>query len=249
MKRVLPIILLFVLGCTYARYNLEPIAYKQKAKRYSSSNVKVIVFNGKDTDLMLFGYRDKSEVYIYSCIINKTANKNFDFIPEKIKALGLSKTKGTTRLTIYSAQEYINKKKNGEKQAQLTVALCSAINLMKAIRAKNYSKNFADISGNLGGAIFSANEYDKDAITFSSFGEVPDAQQRAMHPFNLKYDGKNQLYESTLLKKTTIPPSSYLEGFIIIDTKDISPEKYVIMFSVGIDSYKIILNPAKVEKK
>ncbi len=247
MRRLLPIILLFVLGCTSAQYNLIPTAYKQKTKRFHSGAKNIIICEGKNTDLILFGYRDKSEIYIYSCIINKTDNKNIDITPEKIKAFGLNKIKGTKQLVIYPAQEYIYKKKNKAEQAQFSVALCSAINIMNTIRARSYSTNYSNISGNLGGSVFSGNEYRDDAIAFYIYGKGREAQQSTMQ--ESKSAVENQLYNGILLKKNMIPPHSYLEGLIIIDGKDSYHEKYVIIFPIGIDQYKIILKPAMVKKK
>lgn len=246
MRRLSLVILLFVLGCTSAQYNLIPTPYKQKAKRFSSKGKNIIICEGKDGDLILFGYRDKSEIYLYSCIINKTDNKNLDLIPEKIKAFGLNKTKETKQLIIYSAQEYVNKKKNKAEQAQFSITLCSAINLMNAVRARSYSSNYSNISGNLGGSIFSRNEYRNDAIAFYSYGKGSDPQQSTKQELTSKSAAENQLYDSILLKKNRIPPNSYLEGLIVIDGKDSYHEKYVIIFPVGIDKHKIILKPAMV---
>ena len=198
---------------------------------------------------MLFGYRDKSEIYLFSCIINKTDDKNLDLIPDKIKAFGVNKNKQTMPLTIYSAQQYMTQKKSREQQAQFSITLCSALNLMKAVRAKSYSRHFANITGNLGGSIFSANEYRNDAMAFYTYGKGSEAQPGASQGLNSKTRAENQLYNSIILKKNTIPPNSFLEAVIIIDGKDDYHEKYVLIFPVGMDQHKIILNPAMVIKK
>lgn len=243
MRRLLAVILLFVLGCTPAQYNLIPTAYKQKAKRFNSGSANILICEGNSSSLILFAYRDKSEIYIFSSIINKTDDKNLDIIPEKIKAFGMNKAKATIQLTIYSAQKYMTKKKNEEQQAQFSITLYSALNLMKAVRAKNYSHNYSNITGNLGGSLFSANENRNDAIAFYTFGKGSEGQPEASQELNSKSRAENQLYNSILLKKTTIPPNSYLDGVIIIDGKQDYHEKYVLIFPVGMDQHKIIFNP------
>lgn len=250
MRRLLLIGLLFVIGCTSAQYNLIPTAYKQKAKRFRSGNTNIIICKGKNADLILFGYRDKSEIYIYSCIINKTEDKNLELVPDKIKAFGVNKTKGTLQLKIYSAQEYMNKKKSKGEQAQFSVTMCGAINLMKAVRVKNYSGNYSNMSGNLGGSIFSRNEYRNDALAFYIYGKGSESQEVTSQELNSKSLAENQLYNGILLKKKTIPPNSYLEGVLIIDGSDAGyQEKFVMIFPVGMDNFKFIFSPAMVTKK
>ena len=129
----------------------------------------------------------------------------------------------------------MNKKRSGRNQAQFSVEVSGAINLMNAVREKNYSRHYSNMSGNLSGSIFSENENKKDAIIFSVGSRKNDSTS--------KYETEHQLYNSILLKKESIPPKSYLEGLIIIDGKDFYPKKYAIIFPVGIDQYKIILNP------
>jgi len=244
MRRLSIIILLFVLGCAPAQYNLTPTAYKQKAKRFHSGSTNLIICQGKNSDLMLFGYRDRSEIHIFSSIINKTDDKNLDIIPDKIRAFGVNKNKQTMPLTVYSAQQYVTKKKNREQQAQFSITLYSALNLMKAVREKSYSRHYANMTGNLGGSIFSANENRNDAMAFYTYGKGSDVQPGASQELNSKSRAENQLYNSIILKKSTIPPNSFLEAVIIIDGKDDYHEKYVLIFPVGMDQHKIIFNPA-----
>lgn len=244
MRRFPLIALLFVFGCASARYNLTPTAYKQKAETFRSGNTNIIICQGKDSDLVLLGYRDRTEIHIFSNIINKTSNKNLDIIPEKIKVFGVNKNNQTTPLPLYSAPAYMTKKKKKEHQAQFSIARNSALNLMKKIRAKSGARDYAKITGNMDDSIFSADDDRKDPFAFYTYGTANEAQAVVRRELNSKLRAENQLYNNIMLKKNTIPPKSYLEAVMIINSKANYHKQYVMIFPIGTETHKIFFNPA-----
>ncbi len=237
MRKILLVIILSLLACAPTQYNLKPIAYKQISRSYFSNDREILFCEGRATNLLLFGFRDKSEILIYPCIINKSNDQYVDIIPEKIKAFGVDKSGKHKELHVYSAQEYINKKRNKQKWTEFFVALSGALNSMNAAKSTTYADGYSSLSGNFN---YTATTYD-----YSKSFEAQERTKRDLAELRTKHNFETQYYyENVLLRKNTIPPRYSIEGYIIIEGSDFYHSKYAIILPAGIDKYKIILKPA-----
>ncbi len=157
MKKIFLVVTISLLACAPNQYNLKPIAFKQSSKSYFSNDKEILFCEGRATNLLLFGFRDKSEIFIYPCIINKSSDQYIDIIPEKIKAFGVDKSGKYKELHVYSAQEYINKKRNKQKWTEFFVALSGALNSMSAAKSTTFANGYSNLSGSFN---YTATTYD-----------------------------------------------------------------------------------------
>lgn len=247
MKRLILVITLSLLACAPTQYNLKPIAYKQSSRSYFSNDREILFCEGQETNILLFAFRDNSEIFIYPFIVNKSTDKYIDILPEKIKAFGVNKSGKSKELKVYSAQEYINKKQNEQKWTEFFVALSGAVNSMNAAKSTTYSSGYSNLRGNVGGLNYYGNAYSNYTTTTYDYNKSLEAQERTkrdLTELRTKHNSENQFYNNVLLKKNTIPPSYSIEGYIILKGMEFYHSKYAIILPAGVDKYKIILKPA-----
>jgi hypothetical protein len=238
---------IFLFNCATIRYDLTPILINKNMEKFYKNDKEILFCTGQKSNLLIFSYRDKNEIYIYPCILNKTSDSYIDIVPEKIEIFGVNDSNKILRLHIYSAKEYIEKKKREHKWSEFSVALGGAMNAMNAARSSTYTTGYSNFSGTFGGYTYSGNTFSNQSTTTYDYSKSLEAQARSKQELNELRNNHNleiQNLDNTLLKKNTLPPNYFIEGYVVAIADRYYDSKYIIIFPVGNEKFKLLFKPS-----
>lgn len=241
---IILIISLFFFNCyQFSNYNLSPRAYKQNSETIFEDDNELLLIDGNDSNLILFASREKSNIFIYSRIINKTTNKSIDVLPDKFRAFGFNKSGKYKELYVYQAQEYVNKIKTSQFVSELLTVINGSIDAINAAKSETYtrysSSGYSDFFG------FSSSSGSATSTTYDNSKKL-EAKHRANQ--ELKEQISEHKYEiqnlnDILLKRNTLFPLKSINGYFVIKGVVNYHSKYVLYLPIGNDTFKIVLDP------
>ena len=243
MKYLFVVVLVF-LSCTS---NFQLI---QTYNNISSTKIEtifiegkeVVLSNGKETDIALYGEKTvNNEILFHIAFANASIDRNINFIPENIKVIGFDDNNNMKLLKVYSAEEYISKKKSQQAWAMAFMALGGAADAANAGKSTSYTK----------GSVYGSGGYASGYSTTTTYDNSKVEEAKARNRANLSRQAQlnalsNAATEQGLLKSNTVYPGYYIEGNVIVGYIVNYDKKYVINIPCGTDNHTITLIPKPI---
>lgn len=233
-------------GCATTRYDLSPVLVKKNMKILFNNDREIVLCEGKKANLLMYGFREGSELFIYPGIYNKSQNEYLNVVPDQIEVYGVNAENKLKKLHNYTAKEYMAKQKSKQTWSQFFVALSGALNAAAAANSTTYSSGYSRSTGTYGGYGFSANTYGSGVSTTYDYSKSLAVQAQTNQQLdNMRAQNAytNQALDNCLLKKNSIGPQNYAEGYIVAEIEGYYNSKYIIIVPINGEKFKFLFEP------
>ncbi len=239
------IIVLFS-GCATTRYDLSPVLVKKNMKKLFYNDREIVFCEGKKANLFMYGFREGSELFVYPGIYNKLQKEYLNVVPDQIEVYGVNEENKLLKLHNYTAKEYMAKQRSKQAWSQFFVALSGALNAAAAANSTTYSSGYSHSTGTYGGYGFSANTYGSSVsktYDYSKSLAVQAQTNQQLDNMRAQNEYANQELDNCLLKKNSIGPQCYAEGYVVAEIDGYYNSKYFIIVPINGEKFKFLFEP------
>ncbi|MCX7835690.1 MAG: hypothetical protein N2450_06425 [bacterium] len=248
MRYLLLIFPWLFLGCAPSYYLLSPqIVDPNHEKIFYFEDNEVIVVQGLESTIGIYGYQSTSNEITLNLIIKNTSDTLLHIIPEKFQFLASYNNENEYSLRVYNAKGYMKKIKSQHDWNLFVASFASALSSFSA--GVSTQSTYGTVNGH---------DINLQSTTID-YTKKYEVQQKNMEQLGRLQQHQNQQYaeiNASLLKRHSLLPNQGITGIIKINLYQLSNQKdsplfiqyikhvtFKLIMELGNDKYTIHFVP------